>query len=319
MTPCAACGQATTPWLEMPIDAKTLEATPYGKVCRCVRCGHGFIDPLPSSSEVAGFYELDRYYTQGASHIPDLRPGVGDRLLAKFTWTFDRGVDIRESLQNLPLQPGSAVCEIGCGHANNLILLKSLGHRVLGVDPDPKAIAQAAANGIEVVAGTGEDLPERLGVGHFDLVVMSHSLEHCIDPALAVRNVHQILRPGGLFLCEVPNSGSTHFEWNNVCSEMFDAPRHLHFFNLASLRHLIEAAGLQVEDVGFTGFTRHHSPGWRQVEQRIRGRLAAVGGRCPPEHTFGRSVLLSLATFMAKAERKYDSVRVLAVRQAQAR
>ena len=207
------------------------------------------------------------------------------------------------------------MCEIGSGHARNLVHFKAQGHTTLGVDPDPKAIAQAAAeNGIEVLPGTGEDLPERVRAGGFDLVIMSHSLEHCIDPALAVRNVRSILKPGGRFVCEVPNSGCEHFLRNTICSEMFDAPRHLHFYNVESLRKSIEDAGMSVAAVQYTGFTRHHSPGWRLTEQRIREQLEKAGGACPPKHTFMQSVLLWLATFKAPDARKYDSVRMVAAR-----
>ena len=309
---CIVCGDATRAWLDMPIDPKTFEPTTYGKVHRCDRCGHGSVQPLPTPAEVPHFYALDAYYTQGKSHMPSEREGILDKILTKLAWSFDEGVDLDETLRKLKLADKSMVCEIGCGHAKNLVYLKSRGHIVVGVDPDPKAVAQAAEIDIEVLLGTGEVLPERIRAGQFDLVIMSHSLEHCIDPMLAAKNVASILRPGGRFVCEVPNSDCKHFVWNNICSEMFDAPRHLHFYNTESLRRSIEGTGLKIESVAYTGFTRHHGLGWRKVEQKIRTKLAIVSNACPPAHSFLRSLLLWSATCMAAGSAKYDSVRIVA-------
>lgn len=310
---CKVCSGSAKLWLNMPLDGKTFEPTAYGKVYRCERCGHGSVVPLPTPAEVPAFYALDEYYTQGKSHIRNIRPGILDKVLTKLAWTFDDGIDLAPALLALNLNAGSWVCEIGCGHGANLVDFMRQGHTTLGVDPDPKAVAHAAESGVEVLLGTGEILPERVRSTRFDLVIMSHSLEHCIDPMLAVANVASILRPGGRFVCEVPNSGCKHFLWNTVCSEMFDAPRHLHFYNTGSLRRTAESAGLQIESIQYTGFTRHHGAGWRDTEQRIRAKLVASSrGVCPPEHTYWRSFLLWLATFKAAGSDKYDSVRLVA-------
>jgi SAM-dependent methyltransferase len=313
-TQCVVCGGSVASWLDMPIDAKTFEPTGYGKVLRCTQCGHGSVSPLPSADEVPHFYALEAYYTQGSSHMVTEPDGVLDRVLSKLAWSFDHGVDLDQALSALKLSNGSKVCEIGCGHAKNLVDLRGRGHSVVGVDPDPKAVAEAAKIGIEVLLGTGEVLPERIRADQFDLVIMSHSLEHCIDPMLAAKNVASILRPGGVFVCEVPNSGSTHFLWNNICSEMFDAPRHLHFYNTESLSRSIEGVGLKINSVSYTGFTRHHARGWRKVEQKIRAKLLGAGGKCPKEHTFMKSMLLWFVTCLATAPKKYDSLRVVTVK-----
>jgi SAM-dependent methyltransferase len=312
---CIVCGGATRSWLDMPIDAKTLEVTAYGKIHRCDQCGHASVFPLPTAEEIPLFYALDAYYTQGKSHMPNGTDGILDKILTKLAWTFDYGVDLDQALRRLHLGANGSVCEIGCGHGANLVYLNSQGHTTLGVDPDPKAVTEAGKIGIEVLLGTGEILPERIQSTQFDVVIMSHSLEHCIDPALASRNVAKILKPGGRFICEVPNSGCRHFLWNTVCSEMFDAPRHLHFYNTESLRKAIEITGLKIDSIEYTGFTRHHALRWRKVEQRIRSRLADIRPSCPPDHTYWRSLMLWASTFAAPAHLKYDSVRIVAVKQ----
>jgi SAM-dependent methyltransferase len=308
------CGNATRPWLAMPIDAKTFQTTPFGRVLRCDRCGHASVFPLPTTEEVPKFYALDAYYTQGKSHMPEGAEDVWDKILTKLAWTFDRGIDLEQTLRQIDIGKRASVCEIGCGHAKNLAYLHKVGHMTLGVDPDPKAALEAAKIGIEVLLGTGEELPDQISADQFDLVIMSHSLEHCIDPVLTLRNVANILKPGGRFVCEVPNSECKHFLLNNICSEMFDAPRHLHFYNTGSLTRSINSAGLETESVEYTGFTRHHALRWRKVEQKIRSKLVEINAASPSEHTYLRSLLLWFSTFSSPAKKKYDSVRIIAVK-----
>ena len=45
---------------------------------------------------------------------------------------------------------------------------------------------KALANGLTVFEGTAESPPEELKERHFDLIIMSHVLEHCTDPMAAI-------------------------------------------------------------------------------------------------------------------------------------
>ena len=296
----------------MPIDSKTFESTGYGKVYRCVECGHGSVFPQPTVKEVAGFYALSAYYTQGASHMPTVPEKLFDKILTKLAWTFDNGKSLDLILDQMDLNDQSSVCEIGAGHGQNLVNLQNQGHKVVGVDPDRQAIDQAAKNNIKVLIGTGENLPEEIQSARFDLVIMSHSLEHCIDPILALSNAVDILRCGARLICEVPNTDCKHFVVNNICSEMFDAPRHLHFYNTNSLLISLKKVGLKIDSINYTGFTRHHSPSWRKIERELYENLARITKQIPSKHTYLRSMLLWLTTFAAPAKRKYDCVRIIA-------
>lgn len=318
-TTCIVCGARIAPWLQMPIDQKTLKRTDYGNVYKCTECGHGTVNPLPAPEKIAAFYDLEKYYTQGLSHFSELPPKFHDRVLTKLAWIFDNGVNFDEKLHSEKMPPNSVICEIGCGHAEKLLAFKANGHKVIGVDPDQKAAIIAKKNGIEVLIGTAENLPEHFDDNSIDMIIMSHSLEHCINPILAIKNVGKALRPGGVFVCEVPNAESTHFIWNNICSEMFDAPRHLHFFNPESLRKSIELSELKVETLEYCGFTRHLSQNWRKVESDIHKNVKDIKQtQVPAKHTFFRSLLLWCATFIAPPNKKYDSVRIISRKPLQA-
>lgn len=75
---------------------------------------------------------------------------------------------------------------------------------------------------------------------------MRHVLEHLLSPTKAVKEVHRILREGGLFVIEVPNAASIgRFILKNRWPS-WDLPRHLHHFTLFTLQELLEKNGFKI-------------------------------------------------------------------------
>lgn len=309
---CSACGASTQPWIRMPIDGKKDKFTPFGNVVHCPACGLGQIDPLPHADEIAGLYELESYYTHGESHMRPVSPGLLDKVLVKFAWQADdaRPFDVDQVTALLP--DGGSILDIGCGHGELLEALCAAGYDTLGIDPDPASREVAGRKGLLVLAGTAEQLPLELLERQFDLVIMSHSLEHCLDPALALSNVRHLLSPSGYAYIEVPNAGCRHFAMFRECSEMFDAPRHLWFFTSDALQRSLAGAGLSVEQWHYNGFTRLFTRSWREWEceifARLRKRGLATNSR---RHSRARSFMLLLASARAEPMKKYDSIGAL--------
>jgi 2-polyprenyl-3-methyl-5-hydroxy-6-metoxy-1,4-benzoquinol methylase len=307
---------AMRPWLDMPIDAKTYQPTPYGRVMR-LASGLGRVETMPTPAEVPAFYKLDAYYTQGQSHFAaGERETFVDKLRTHLAWRADRGrqMDAAAILarhRGGPKWEGVRVLDIGCGDGEMLSKFAALGCIVRGLDPDDEAVSRARERIVphNVHVGRGEDAAAVFGEERFDVIVMSHALEHCIDPPEAVRAIRALLAPGGRAMIEVPNCAADHFETFNIISEMFDAPRHLWFFTPDSLRMLLEHEGFRITETYFHGFTRHFSNAWRATENRIRGRLIASGAASsavPPSHSRLESAKLLLRTAFARAEKKYD-------------
>jgi SAM-dependent methyltransferase len=179
------------------------------------------------------------------------------------------------------------------------------GFDVTGIEPDLEARKVASQYG-SVLAGTAEALPEKIEGSQFSVVLLSHVLEYCIDPAAALENVKQLLAPGGTAVLEVPNCASAGFNLNGPAWFFTDVPRHRHFFTRASLDRTLEAAGFKVVRRIYQGYARQMSPDWMQAEQAIREKIGMEAGQASAWGLLARTAFSSV-------DAKYDSIRVHAI------
>jgi SAM-dependent methyltransferase len=254
----------------------------------CDHCAFGTLAGRFTPAEIATFYPPD-YYTHNPSTAPEGRATLLDRILFRVAWTRDSGRDFSPGELNRT-KPRS-LCDIGCGNGTALRLFSSFVPELCGVEPDPQARQQVGKE-FAVFDGTAECLPEVVRAKRFDLVLMSHVLEHCLNPQAALGNVRSILSETGTAIIEVPNNAARGFEIFGARWPWTDIPRHVHFFTEASLRIAIVSAGLEVTNVFYTGYARLLHWSWRRdLPARDAWRLFAL-------------------TVFADPSAKYDSIRI---------
>jgi ubiquinone/menaquinone biosynthesis C-methylase UbiE len=124
----------------------------------------------------------------------------------------------RTLVEQAALQPTHRVLEVGCGTGTLLMLIKQLhpGVDVVGLDPDPRALARAkrkaatASAAITLDRGFSDVLP--YPDASFDAVFSSfmfHHLEGADEKLKTLREIRRVLKPGGrLHLVDFIPSGS---------------------------------------------------------------------------------------------------------------
>jgi SAM-dependent methyltransferase len=272
----------------------------------CDSCEYGRVAGEFTPGEVAAFYAAG-YYTHGPETVGKQRMGLLNRLRMHLAWRLDGGRDLSpDELARLKEHP--RLCDVGCGSGQAMAAFKQAGYEAVGIEPDPAARSIAAQNG-EVFEGTAEALPAEIEGRQFDAVLLSHVLEHCIDPVAALGNVKSLLAPEGTAIIEVPNNDAAGLQMFGAGWFYADIPRHLQFFTEKSLRAALGRAGLRVTNTIYTGYMRQFSPEWQAAHEVIRARIG--GG--PGGAREGNLWELLLRTAFARERRKYDSIRVHAV------
>jgi SAM-dependent methyltransferase len=97
---------------------------------------------------------------------------------------------------------GKRLLEVGCGMGTDLLQFARGGAQVTGVDLTPRSV-ETSRHHLKLYGQTGdfaltdaEKLP--FADGSFDVVYSNGVLHHTPDTAGAVREIHRVLRPGGL-------------------------------------------------------------------------------------------------------------------------
>ena len=122
-----------------------------------------------------------------------------------------RRLELAVLTQYLDLRVGQRILDVGSGKGAFCGVLARGGQDVVGVDPSAAAarIAKTYVNPDgDFVLGVGEDLP--FSSERFDRVVSVCVLEHTKDDARVLREVHRVLKPGGLFTVTVDCLDSPH-------------------------------------------------------------------------------------------------------------
>jgi len=145
--------------------------------------------------------------------------------------------------------------EIGTFAGIFLNRVRADGWQVTGLEPwRPVANYARARYGLEILDGV---LPNpALADTDYDAVVMLHVIEHMPDPGANLREIHRVLKRGGVLVVETPRFDSLSFKLLGRRERSIqNCPGHIFFFTEQSLRRMLERNGFKVFRVERVGRT----------------------------------------------------------------
>jgi 2-polyprenyl-3-methyl-5-hydroxy-6-metoxy-1,4-benzoquinol methylase len=138
----------------------------------------------------------------------------------------------------LEQQPGlkiSAALDYGTAEGSLGHELRAIADKVWVTEMDPQFVA-LLRNDRSLTLIEHKDLASGGFAGFFDLVCISHVLEHLTDPYEAMDVFTSVLKPGGLLLVDIPNEV-------RLLQRGFQSKGHLSFFTKESFAQFIDVHG----------------------------------------------------------------------------
>ncbi len=166
---------------------------------------------------------------------------------------------VRTMLRYLDPQPGQVILDCGTGMGFYAQALHRLFPqcRVVGVDGDPQALAFAQEHvGHHAVLTRGDIQRLPFAEASFDAVLLSEVLEHLEDDLGGLRQIHRVLKPGGVLAITVPYERYPYWydPINRVAEGVFRRPirrgpfagiwaNHQRLYGIEALRSVLAEAG----------------------------------------------------------------------------
>jgi len=261
---CPVCGSSERECLYQDLEDVVFFAAP-GKwtFYRCLNCRSGYLDPRPSDNTLHIAYK--NYYTHEKTvNFSDLslknklrrmlsnayrnhHYGTNDNPSIFFGYyllkmrSVDRAI-IDRGMRNLPVSgKGKSLLDVGCGNSSYLLRVKSAGWHVTGIDSDKQVVDNGQKDGLDIKLGDITVLNSQKDC--YDVITLSHVIEHVPDPQQLLRNCFRLLNNNGTLWIETPNISATGHSLYGRHWRGLEVPRHLVILSPESLKSLLIKTG----------------------------------------------------------------------------
>jgi hypothetical protein len=209
------------PWQAPWSDFIERSQFPLKQQCKlCLRCGWIFKTPVYEPNELARLYNLDEpVLSLEAETMADRNAHY-------------RGSRIYQTLLPYRHQPGR-ILDVGGRNGELMTTFLKAGYEVCVLDMDA---GKPIDSKIVKIRSPFLECTD----GRYDVIAMSHVLEHTETPGAFLKHAHSLLATDGLIFIEVPSELLTCLIKRHVGDH-----RHLSYFTRATLRAYIERSGFK--------------------------------------------------------------------------
>lgn len=296
---CPACDGVEFQPLFTSSDRLYNTTTKQFQVVECKQCRLMQLAPQPSPADLEGYYPRNYWFTPEASAAGRLEEAYRRLVLLDHVRFVQRA--LQESQESGP------VLDVGCGGGLFLRMLRDRGFPGIGLDYSLDAARAAwASNGAPATVATLAQAP--LPAGSCAAITMFHVLEHLYSPRSYLQAAHELLRPDGRLILQVPNAGCWQFlllgpAWNGV-----DVPRHLYDFRPTDLDLLLDSCGFEVLRRKYfslrdnpAGLATSLAPSLDPMARRVRQARESSTARLAKDLLYGALVVAALPFTLVEA------------------
>jgi ubiquinone/menaquinone biosynthesis C-methylase UbiE len=195
--------------------------------CKCSDCGLIFLDAIFSDLEIEKIYSYYSNCRQDFNAITEIRY---KELLKKFE----------------KVRSTNNILDVGCGIGHFLNVASLAGWNAYGTEISDEACRIAGQKNKNVHYGELKNI--KFQDNHFDVITLFEVLEHVADPSALLQECRRVLRTGGVIYGTTPNYNSLDRFLAGDKWKVYH-PEHLSYFDIKSLRFLMEKAGFKIRSL----------------------------------------------------------------------
>lgn len=224
--------------------------------------------------KLCGARDLPLFYTQGDRRqfhfhrcprcrlvVYDTRAGVSQEKYVETKIDVDRATRRNRAHRQTyafickHAHPPGRLLDLGCGDGIVLALAREDGWDVHGVELFPEQV-QLVRDALGLPVDTADIESYQGTPASWDVIVLTHVLEHLPDPVGALRKIHMLLKPGGVAVLEFPNIDAFDARLRRFLTRLHVGgrryrrdyvPGHVQEFCRASFEFALRQAGLTLE------------------------------------------------------------------------
>jgi ADP-heptose:LPS heptosyltransferase/2-polyprenyl-3-methyl-5-hydroxy-6-metoxy-1,4-benzoquinol methylase len=208
-------------------------------IVECLSCGLQFTNPQPNRKTRETLYSRDYYF--------GYRAWLGQQI--KSESVIQEGLLAGQQLQNILLyKKRGKFLDVGCSTGELLDAAQKKGFSCRGIEPNKWACNYAIKKrGLRVI--NGELQKFSFESDFFDVVSYMEVIEHIPDPLAELREIHRILKNGGILMLSTPNFGCEESQELGIHWRHNKPWEHIYLFDYVHLKRMLDLAGFSIIDV----------------------------------------------------------------------
>jgi 2-polyprenyl-3-methyl-5-hydroxy-6-metoxy-1,4-benzoquinol methylase len=200
-----------------------------------------YLDPAPSSADLRALYEESEQFSDELYTAPERASAVVEYMRSCFGRIRDRQ----------QAKGPARILEVGAGLAWMCRAAKSLDPLNVTIGQDVSSEAARACAWVDSYHVAEVSDPAIAGHGAYDLISLTHVIEHLVDPAAVLRQCVDLLSPRGVIFITAPHrpvgwiAGSVDIgPWRDY--SYTHVPAHVQYFSRQSMERLAASVGAKV-------------------------------------------------------------------------